>query len=65
MRNNCLLPYFFLPNSNRPLYPVKDILELEKQLIKPAKEVIRFGKRTEILREKSVGFVGSTKTWRV
>ena len=40
MRRRGHIPYIRLPGSTKCLYPVSDIIELEKQYKQPAKEVV-------------------------
>ncbi len=58
------IPFFRMPGSNRVLYPVKGIEEIEAQNTISAKEVVKRTKPTEIKKEKP-GVSSTPKKWRI
>jgi hypothetical protein len=59
------LPCFQLPGSDKPLYPLDQILEIESQYTFQAKEVKQRRKRAEISRERPVISTRKQQEWRI
>lgn len=65
-RENGTIPYFRLPGSNRVLYPLDQIVEIEHQNTKFNKEVKRTLRNTaELKKKKPVMSAKPKKEWRI
>ena len=66
IRDNGGIAYFFPPNSSRVLYPVNEVVRVERELLVSNKKEVRKRKERPVTkREKPVISESSSREWRI